>query len=281
MVVNSFSEYWEQIVPRISKDQSEILFLRGQANGEYQKILPGTARPQNLLDESEEYKGIQIDYPDEFRRNEHLSNLVKMQHYGCTTRLLDFSMNPLVALFFASEDEFKKNGKVFVISVPKEKILYQYSDKATMLACLPVFSKKDRDDIRDFCIKHPDKITDQDIQDSNVMRRFLHEIRNENPAFVTEIIGNDLLQYYFIRPYKDNERMKTQAGAFAIFGLNEEKLVDDINQETEIIEISASAKPQILRELEVMQINISTVYPGLERRAMIQRNKTARWQAQY
>ncbi len=276
-MVKSFIEYWTEVKRYISRKDDEILFFRGQANGTHKKMIPGIFRSDSI-DEQSEYKQIQIDYPEEFDKNSHLSNLVKMQHYGCNTRLLDFSLNPLVALYFAVETDEKENGKVFVVKVKKEDILFQNSDRALMLSCLPAFSKKDKDAIREFCTNHPKRITERDIQSSDVMRRFLHEIRGEYPAFETEIVGADLLKYYFIRPYKDNLRMKTQDGAFAIFGLDEKKAIEEINKKTDIIEINHLAKKEILKDLDAMRINSSTIYPGLERKAMLNREKNVRWE---
>lgn len=276
-MVKSFVEYWEQVKAIRYDADKEIVFSRGQSNGEYDKILPGICRDRND-DERQGYQQIQIEYPEEFKKHEHLSNLIKMQHYGCKTRLLDFSLNPLVSLYFACEEDPDKNGKVFSLVVPKKDIIYHNSDRALMLSCLPLFSKKDQDEIKSFCQTHRGVITDQDIAFSDVMRRFLHEIRGECPAFETEIVGEDLLKYFFLVPHKDNERMKVQSGVFALFGLDEDALVDELNGKLEpVIEIEASAKKEILRDLSLICIDSATMYPGLERRAMLQRGKKTKW----
>ena len=38
--------------------------------------------------------------------------LCLMQHHGCATRLLDFTSNPLIALFFASDPNIRADGEV-------------------------------------------------------------------------------------------------------------------------------------------------------------------------
>lgn len=56
------------------------------------------------------------------------------------------------------------------------------------------------------------------------MQRFLHEVRSEFPAFETCIVGEHLLESYFVQTYKNNERIKRQSGAFLICGLDKERL---------------------------------------------------------
>jgi len=37
-----------------------------------------------------------------------------MQHHGCPTRLIDFTTNPLIALFFASDPKIKNDGSLII-----------------------------------------------------------------------------------------------------------------------------------------------------------------------
>ena len=276
--IDSFISYWNVIKELMPRNDSEILFFRGQSNGRHQYAEPGICHSLNFC-ENDEYHQILIDYPEEFSKNSHLSNLVKMQHFGCDTRLLDFSLNPLIALYFATEFDHDTDGKVFVAKVSKKDVLYQDSDKAIMLSCLPKFSKSEQDELKRFFRSHPGRITDQDISVDGIINKFLHEIRSELPAFKSEIVGKDLLQYYFLCPPKDNERMKIQEGAFVIFGLGEKELVQVLNRQLDIIEIEAKAKKEIQKDLNLMRINTSTVYPGLERRAMMNRGRIAEWKS--
>lgn len=45
------------------------------------------------------------------------------QHYGLPTRLLDFTYNPMIALYFACESEPEKDGRVYVHSIGKMVLL--------------------------------------------------------------------------------------------------------------------------------------------------------------
>ena len=101
------------------------LFYRGQHNKEY-KLIPSISRIQKDVPfyvsslEVALINKAKNEYPVLFSETDNpLDLLVKLQHYGIPTRLLDITANPLVALYFACEDknnpDNNKDGEIFII----------------------------------------------------------------------------------------------------------------------------------------------------------------------
>jgi hypothetical protein len=74
-----------------------------------------------------------------------------MQHHGCPTRLIDFTTNPLIALFFASDPNVKSDGS-FIIA--------QYKNVIDVNDCNNIF-KIDKNSVF-----HPPHITERIIGQS-------------------------------------------------------------------------------------------------------------------
>lgn len=276
VTVYSFIECWREVLQIYDKADSnrQSVIFRGHSKDTYEPLASVFRKDKdgNCPNEKELYHEALVNDSEEFKKNEHLSNLVKMQHYGSQTRLLDFSFNPLISLYCASEQYPDTDGQVLAVRIKKSEILPHTSDKVLMLACLPLFDKQEQDEIKRFCSAHTGVIRDRDIPPNSAMHRFLHEIRSEFPAFETEIVGEHLLHGYFVRAHKDNDRMKAQDGLFYIGGLGDMRREVD-KHICKRITIAASAKKQILRELRYMNISDDTMYPGFERRLVKQRNK--------
>lgn len=270
MKINTLIEYIEEI-KSVQFSEDEILLFRGHSDKNF-ILLPAILRDDNLKKREDEiYHDIMIDYPNEFKKNEHLSNLVKIQHFGSSTRLLDVTRNMLIALYFAVEDSKDKDGEVIVFKIKKSEMLHHASDKALILSCLPALSYEDREAIKDYCKENPDEvIRDRDLKNNLALTHLLHEIRGEFPAFETCIETNHLLNNYFVAARKDNERMQRQDGAMIIFGLGDVNLNHFIQKR---ITVYSSCKDEILHDLKICNINSSTIYPGIERGLLLLRDK--------
>lgn len=241
-------------------------FYRGQFNNEY-KLIPFCFRGDYLFEENQIKNYAISNYPDEFRNLNQLEILVKMQHYGFPTRILDVTTNPLVALYFACKNFSKKcensTGSVYVFCELNEKILSKFSDKAIMCAALSSLSNKDKNLLYSKCY---DAYLHKKQLNCKIGEKFYHEICKDTP-FENRIKSRDLLRNYYLMPPFNNERIKNQNGAFIITGLSKDnkEMETKINNEVLFkIDIDNKYKSIILNELDNISINEKFLFPELE-----------------
>lgn len=117
--INNFFDFLQIVkLMRTVHYEDETLVFRGMSNSEWSAI-PSLGRIDSY-DETIEYRMISEFMalrPEAFQGlQSNFEILAKMQHYGLPTRLLDFTTNPLVALYFACISNHQKDARILCSS---------------------------------------------------------------------------------------------------------------------------------------------------------------------
>ncbi|WP_114635472.1 FRG domain-containing protein [Vibrio splendidus] len=188
-----------------------------------------------------------------------LDRLVRMQHYSLPTRLLDITSNPLIALYFACKGSSEESGEVIIFAVKRENVKYFDSDVASCISNLSRLPKSEKDKI-DF------NLDIEDFNEQKSVRRLLHFIKEEKPFFEPIIDPKDMRKVICVKGKKSNDRITSQSGAFLLFG--HEVIFDEKGtEEIEVLRITITNKTVLLKELDLLNINESTVFPYIENSA--------------
>lgn len=174
--------------------------------------------------------------------NDYKGWLEIAQHYGVPTRLLDFTENPLISLYFACVHNLDKDGVVWLIN--------EYA-----------FNQIIANNYGPMLIKDLMFIINSIITNEILMPQ-----------------GISKYEYPLIyKPYYREERMNLQSSLFMLWGHNQRELeelmpknymnLDSIPNPESImgkIKIPREEKQNILAQLNMMGINEKSIYPGLD-----------------
>jgi hypothetical protein len=179
--INNLIEYIE--IVDIINDSSDYVF-RGQKNKEWSLTASVFRNNYDHQKEYNLYKEIKKNQFKEFTKENFIDNLIHMQHYGIPTRLLDWSRNPLIPLFFACS-ESRADGRVFAY---KPKVIFE-------------FDSKEYNEIA--------KYFEEDIN--------LSKLSSISIKFLVSVFRKSLPQSIFIESSYENDRLRAQNGLFSIY----------------------------------------------------------------
>lgn len=236
--------------------------FRGHSDDENFKLLPGALRWKSCGSQSitRAYPNTEFNMLNDFisdacryvtkpPSDDYRSWLEIAQHFGVPTRLLDFTTNPLVALYFACVENPGKDASVWIVNESAYRRIFY------------------------------DMVGQVDIIESNWI---VQEIINQtllNPYEATKTTNR--VQYPWIfKPRCGEERMASQSSVFMVWGNKRDDFLKFVKPENYMIwdknadnkeksfickiVIKCTTKQKIIRELDLCGINEKVIYPGLD-----------------
>ena len=265
-----------ELLAEIHKLDTEVpLYFRGEQRCEW-KPIPSVFH-QGLADvEDKMLIDLIARRPEEMGgAGTALEQLLLAQHYKLSTRLLDVTRNPLVALFFACEEAVEHDdhdGRLHVFAVPESLIKTFDSDTISIIANfvkLPIMDKRwllSRERL------HPQRPFSAYYNYSAIMARLYQKIRGEKPQFDERIDMKDLYGVFVVEPQQKDERIRAQSSAVLLSAFQEQF---DHQEGTEwnggvrpyrhyTLSIPSASKEGILNDLRLMGVTRQSIFPGLE-----------------
>lgn len=262
---NTVGAFIEHVLS-LDHDGREV-FYRGHSNRTKYRLAPSVLRTDedgNFIYRDEEarmYRELLVSNSIDFQGDVYtLDRLVRMQHYSLPTRLLDITSNPLIALYFACKSHPGDEGEVIVLSIERDQIKYFDSDTASSLANLTRLPQDSKESI---------DYSSSDVAEFNeqpALKRLLHFIREEKPFFENRLDPHHLRSVICVKGKRTNSRIAFQSGAFLLFG-DGGTLPESGNSEIKVLRIGISDKQAVLKQLDQLNINESTVFPYIENSA--------------
>jgi len=239
-------------------EKNFLLCFRGHSDYNF-TLIPPINRPENIKYIEHEdviFDELMLEKLEDFAEDKTtFDKLVRMQHYGFPTRLLDITTHPLVALYFACSNypddktSSETDGEVIIFNIPIKRV--KYSDDF-LVSILSNISRLKKDN--------------KDFNNKENRRRLLNKAQLEMPWYNGDI---DLEIFKIVVPVKapkNSDRIKSQYGLFFLFAsttTSEHPFIPQewiLTKDKEII-IDKEFKEKIREELKTIYVSHNILFP--------------------
>ncbi|MFA0815089.1 MAG: FRG domain-containing protein [Anaerofustis sp.] len=215
--VKSVSEFI-QVIEEIKKrtPDNNTLFFRGQSDSIWK--LNSSIERQRLVDYEKNISvDIRLQKPTLFKDNTlPVQNLVTMQHYGIPTRLLDFTKNALVALYFSCNENINIDGSVYITSINYKYIKDTFDPLVNAISDMDYISFDNYSGNTKISYMH---LLSGECN-FNSYKKYLNDkqywIYKYDEDTIQDFVLQTIKPFFFI-PEQYNERIIRQQGCFLIF----------------------------------------------------------------
>lgn len=282
--VKTFIERVSKMKQDNASSQGKTWFFRGQKSASWD-VRPSIFRNDYLISEDKIIDNAMCQNTVELRDcSNKFELLTKLQHYGLGTRLLDLTLNPLVALFFASEEisVFSKNRNgTYTEKTEDGRVLFKLTESR------PLY---------DLSVRLATEVSFQCFERGMTLEKFCNQMKDNNSITQAEfdsLVDEDyrlviefLQTNNFIVSAHSNMRLIQQRGAFLLAPSINIKPSTSVN--TSVLSkakrdlsdefdgsfvIPANDKESIREELDFLNINEATLFPELEHQLLYIQNR--------